>query len=282
MHRLLTALLAGLCVAVSLSACGGSSKITPEKSVSRPAGTSTTQTVTTGASQTQPTVTAQAHLPPGVVVRVRGTEITKAALNYWMTAFLGGDFYEGVKLTAPKGLITDPVDYETCQAGVVSMETKRNPRAKPPKRDPRQICETLHSLIVTQTLGYLIAGLRNIGQAAELGLTVSNQEVAQEFKKLRAQNFPTEAELATYLNDRDWTLRVELFLIKQDLVNRKLNKVLTKGSEYADFVKRETQKWTRMTSCRAGYVSEGCPGYKEPTEGAPSPGEVSREIIGYP
>jgi parvulin-like peptidyl-prolyl isomerase len=60
------------------------------------------------------------------------------------------------------------------------------------------------------------------GQAAEMGVTVSEQEVAKELKKIKKENFPTEAEFQAFLKESKFTQedvdrRVEFTIITNEL-----------------------------------------------------------------
>jgi hypothetical protein len=267
-----------LCFALALSACGGSTKTA--SSTAQSSSTGLAGSTSTDAAQQQ--VAPPAHLAPGVVVQIGHTAIDKHALDYWMKETTGGDFYNSVKVTPPKDLVTEPMNYSRCATEVKAMEAKRLPTGPPLKRTTAVICHYLYIDVVRQALGELIGALRNIAQAAELGISVSNAEVARKFKKVRAEGFPTEALLARYLSERNSTLSVELFLVRQELVNaRLLDHLKGKGeAAYASMTKRSTAKWLQMTRCRAGYVSEGCPGYKEPAKNEPALSQLIEEIIG--
>jgi parvulin-like peptidyl-prolyl isomerase len=88
---------------------------------------------------------------------------------------------------------------------------------EPPKPGTKQYEEAkeaaLTSLIEFAWLG---------GQAAEMGITVSDQEAAKELKKIKEENFPTEAQFQAFLKESKFTpedvdQRVEFTIISTEL-----------------------------------------------------------------
>jgi hypothetical protein len=149
-------------------------------------------------------------------------------------------------------------------------------------RDVPSICGKLHQAVREQALSYLIESQWNIGQDTEQGLRVTDPEVEQEFKRLRAERFPKEAELQQYLANRGWTLADELYLIKRDLLASKLQGKLSKTdseSAYSRYFQEATTKWTAMTSCRTGYVVKECMQYHTPSP-VPAPAVLIEELLG--
>jgi parvulin-like peptidyl-prolyl isomerase len=74
-------------------------------------------------------------------------------------------------------------------------------------------------------LGSLLDAVWLKGQAAEMGITVTPAEVAKEFKKLKDENFKTEAEYRKFLKDSNFTqadvdARVELQMLSSEIQTR--------------------------------------------------------------
>lgn len=221
------------------------------------------------------------------VAQVGSAAITKASLSHWMSTIIGGDFYEITHQVAPTGLVSDPPDYATCQAGLAKLASSL--AQKPTVAQLKGKCEQLHQALKQQALSYLITAQVAIGQDAEQGLAVSAREAERYFKHLQATQFPKESELQTYLADRHWSLSDELFLVKRDLLSSKLRSKLEQkfggaGSQEAliNYVHDANKRWTEKTTCSPGYVTEGCSEYTSAqaavAKANPSPAVLIEEL----
>jgi hypothetical protein len=276
--------------ATGLAACGGGGSTTaPSTTAAHTSSTTTAQTTSTTSTTiaaTPPTSAAIKRIPANALALVGGVPITKAEVNKWMPFLFGGDTFESTHVVAPKGMVSDPPDYGRCIAGVKAIEAKRTVgKVQLPSGGPLVICRELNRDLELQTLGYLIGTQVDLGQSAEKGVHVSDAEVAREFKSLKARLFPKESELQEYLGNHGWTLGVELYLIKRDLLTDDLGKVFTNaGGEraFGKYLRESIPRWTARTICRPGYVVEGCRGYREPatSSGATSPAILLEGLTG--
>jgi hypothetical protein len=243
---------------VALSACGSGGS---GRTATDPAASSGAQNTSHVATQASGNVAAT--LPSDAVARVGAITITRTTLARWMPSLVGGDFYEISGVTAPRGLVSDPPNYSGCVAGLQALAgAGKGPSASVAHRKTQ--CVQLYEAIKQQTIEYLIDAQWAIDFDAEQGLYVTNKEIHQEYARLRATNFPKEGELQSYLADRGWPLSVELFLIKHDLLSKKLQeklKALQNSDAFAKYVAESTKRWTSRTSCRAGYLVEQCSQY---------------------
>src|SRR4029077_16402098 len=219
-----------------------------------------------------------------VVARVGENSITRATLNHWMGIIVSGDYFEKVGRRAPKGLVSDPPNYAACVAAEEAIMPKPvKGKSLPTAAQRESKCRQLYQVLKQQAMAFLISSQRLIKQGAEQGVKGTDEEVKQHFKLLKAEEYPSDAEFQKYLADRGWTLPVELFLLKRNLLSTKIEQKLCQGHEQAlvDFFKKSTKKWTASTSCNAAYVVEGCKQYK-PTKTPPgaSPAVLLEEMAG--
>lgn len=269
------ALTAVVLLALVLAACGGSAgKTTASTGSNASATTGTTETTTTPSTTTPaataPEPSALKSAPADVVALVGKTPITRAALSHWIEATAGGDFYEIAQVTIPRGMFSDPPRLATCQADMASIESNRK-AGKVPTRTPIETCRGLEESIKEQALEYLIGLQRAIDEDAEVGVKVTDAEVAREFKKLQAELYPKEGDFQRYLAQRDWTTADNLVLVKHDLLNDKLVEHLERqGGEKAfeAFVMAAMKRWTARTACRSAYMVKGCAGFSQSREGS--------------
>jgi hypothetical protein len=217
---------------------------------------------------------------PGVA-RVGDVAISKESLSQWMGILAGGDFYELSHITLPKGIVSEPLDYPTCTSEL---------KALAPKLEAAQLrskCLELHEALRLQALGYLIGAQQGFDVDAELGVTVNGGEIQRALKAVEAEQFPSQAELREYLAERDWTLSVEQFIIKRDLLSEKTAAKLSarfhgeaQAVTYLDGLKA---KWVARTSCSPGYVVLHCakytPALAKAEAAVPPPANLIHEIV---
>jgi hypothetical protein len=208
---------------------------------------------------TAPNAPTATQLPSDAAAVVGARQISKATLNRWMSPMVGGDFYESTHLRAPTGLVSEPPNYAACVAAVRAFGSKLTVAQITSK------CEQLYEQVKEQVLTYLIEAEWSLDRDAEQGVTVSNQEIEKEFKRLEAQFFPKEGELQAYLANHEWPLSVELFLIKRDMLYNKLEKKFRetgRKAQFGRFLFDNAKQWTARTSCQIGYLVEQCNDYK--------------------
>jgi hypothetical protein len=202
-----------------------------------------------------------------------------------MATIVGGDYDENIRRPAPRGLVSDPPNYPRCVSAIETLGP-----LKSTSETPQQIhatlqsdCHQLYSDLKQQALAYLIHGLWSLEEAADEGIVVTSADVQKALHKLRAEQYPSQAEFTAYLASREWSLSDELYLLKRDLLYAKLGakheaalrKTVGGGSEAVQraVLEREIRnipRWKAKTSCSPGYVIPECRQYSGPeTTGAP-------------
>jgi SurA N-terminal domain len=216
-----------------------------------------------------------------VVAHVGQSAITKAALNHWMSILAGGDFYETSEITTPKGLVSEPPRYDVCVADLKMLVARGSSTLASAQLATK--CHQLHQALKEQALSYLIASQTLIGEDVEQDLNVSEGEVDRDLRRLKAEQFPTEAEYRRYLQLRGWSRADERYLVRRNLLSskllRKLQRSFSSEQGFARYVADEAKKWTEKTTCAAGYVVEGCRQYDPmPKQLNPAPAVLIEEI----
>ncbi len=220
-------------------------------------------------------------MPNGTVVKVGGTTITEATLNHWMTAIMGGDYFQRVSRVAPRGLVAEPLDLPACISASESLVSRAVGAAVPTKAALSHRCEQLHESIKQQALSFLISSIWRAEEAALQGIAVTDSELTRAL----LQQFPTSSSLEDFLNERRWVASDELYEIKNSLLTAKLiaklqPKTLAAGYRaLTHLVKENTAKLTSKTDCRPGYVVPRCRQYKPgATPSAPAPALLIEEL----
>lgn len=197
------------------------------------------------------------------MVQVGRNAITNTVLNQWMTSVVGEDFYAVSTHQAPTGLVSEPPNYPACVAALKRIEPipgEGRPQPQPTLAELRSRCHQLYQAIRYQTLTFLVASYWTIDFASSHGIKVIDQEVQQQLKRLKAEQYPKEAEFQRYLADKRRILSEELFDVKLELLQRKLLRKAQTDGKFAQEIKRANATAT----CRVGYVVEHCKQFKSP------------------
>lgn len=200
----------------------------------------------------------------GVVASVGANTVTKDAVDHWMRTLAGGDYYEvSAHHTLPEGLVSEPASYGACVARLEAMI------AVAPKRMPGLTgttlltkCRELYQSLRAQATAFLVKVPWLLGSYRDIGITVSEAEVLQFFKRFMATHLHSEAELPSYLAQRHLTTTDELLVLKLDLLAQKAqSQILAGGQTVYNKLLVAENAWTEKTSCSTGYVVERCRQY---------------------
>jgi hypothetical protein len=215
-----------------------------------------------------------------VVANVGQTAITKAAVSHWMATLAGGDYYElSGRRPVPTGLVSDPPDYPDCvarlEAAAASSPTKGT------KLTGGQLlakCQQLYAALKQQAAAFLVRAQLTIGMAREAGVTVTDGEVQQFFKRVSAERFPSEAKFREDIAKRRASVVDELLILKLDLLAQKLQQKT--GGEKQTLVKfaEAERRWNARTSCSTGYVVQHCKQYTGGSSSTPPPAILMEQV----
>jgi len=221
--------------------------------------------------------------PSETVAQVGASPITRTAVSHWMSTLGGGDYYElSGSHTLPAGLLSDPPDYSRCvssleAAAAPSARSGLTPAAALTPTELLRKCRELNLAVRTQTVAYLVAAQWQASVDSDEGITVTEGEVQQLFKKVKAEEYPTAGDLRQYLESHRSGLADLLFILKLDVLQQKASTKLTAGGQQAatEFA-AAGRRWTAKTSCSAGYVVQDC---KQFTGGATFSGTLPASIL---
>lgn len=132
-----------------------------------------------------------------VVARVGNTIITKGAVDHWMS------------VVAPEHLVPDPPRFANCIARQGADALANAMKAF------ETVCRQQYETLKRQALGFLISSYQLVGEAAEEGLSVSQQEVEQRLAAKKHSSFPRgQVEFDAYLRETGQTASDVAFGIK--------------------------------------------------------------------
>jgi parvulin-like peptidyl-prolyl isomerase len=162
-------------------------------------------------------------IPGNAVATVDGEEITKEQYDHWLAiaAKSGGQ---------PEGAIPKPPDFEECIAN------KRKTLPKPAKGQPettdeqlKDQCDAEYKALRDQVLQLLISFEWIQGEAEDLGVEVSDEEVQKQFEEQKKASFPKEEDYQKFLEQSGQTEEDILMRVKLDVLSNKIREKITEG-----------------------------------------------------
>jgi hypothetical protein len=204
----------------------------------------------------------------GFVARVGGRVVSSAALAHWFSveAIISTDL--NPQGPVPVGEVPDPPRYSACiaymRASTASHEVSSGLQHRCRKRYEGV---RRHMLTILITYAWLEA------EAAVQGISVSEGEIRQQFKRYAKEIWPTEAAFHAYLKYTKQTLADEFLVSKMDLLSTKLQAKVIHGMGIKGatrFYHEFPRRWAARTSCSPGNVIPVCKQYRgpEPPEAA--------------
>jgi foldase protein PrsA len=216
--RLTSALGAVMFAVIALSACGGSSGI-----------------------------------PGNAVVKVASTPLTKTTFTHWMAvAAISGQ--SASPPLAKKPAVPEPPAYAACIAHLQEV-AREELAAKKIKSIPtaaklKVSCEQQYQTLKQEVLGFLISSEWILGEAAALGVHVSDAEVKKQFTKIRTQQFPTTAEFEKFLTTSGQTVSDLLLRVKLNMLSQKIQQKIAKSK--VKVTQAQIQKYYNENQSRYG------------------------------
>lgn len=155
-------------------------------------------------------------VPGNAVADMAGNPITTTAFKHWMVVAAKGNAQgPGAPVIVP----TDPPDFKQCVAQV----RKEIPGlAQTPTSQIKSDCGQLFTSLSSQVMGFLITAYWYQAEAARQHIKVTDAQVQQEFNTEKASQFHTDAAFQAFLSQSGQTQQDILFLVRRDLITRKL------------------------------------------------------------
>lgn len=128
-------------------------------------------------------------------------------------------------------------------------------------------------------LGEILDQIWIEGEAEELGIVVTDNEISKELEHIKKQNFKTEAEYQEFLTSSKFTEENVNERVKLQLLSTQIQEAMSSESgnkteeqkQFATFVTAYQRQWRARTICASAFVSERCangPAPKEPKSGS--------------
>jgi foldase protein PrsA len=170
-------------------------------------------------------------IPGNALVDVGGTPLTRPTFKHWLTvAAVSGATGQ---LAAGKPAAPEPPQYTACIAHLTEVASKELAAKKiktvPPATTLKNQCAQQYQSLKREVLGFLISSQWILGEAASLGVKVSDAEVKKQFVKIRTQQFPSAAEFEKFLTTSGQTVSDLLLRVKLNMLSQKIQQKISKA-----------------------------------------------------
>jgi foldase protein PrsA len=164
-------------------------------------------------------------VPGNAVATVDGNEITKAAFDHWLgvAAKSGGQ---------QANQIPKPPEFTECVAN--KRKTLPEPAKGQPKTTDEQLktqCKQEYEALRDQVLQLLISFEWIQGEAEDLGVKVTDEEVKKQFETQKKASFPKEEDFQKFLKDSGQSLEDIMLRVRLDVLSNKIREKVTKGKD---------------------------------------------------
>jgi foldase protein PrsA len=146
-----------------------------------------------------------------------GNPITLQTFNHWMYVAAKGQAAQNP--SAPVIVPNDPPGFTNCIAQV----RKQIPSlAKTPAATVKSDCNQLFTSLSSQVMDFLIKAYWYQADAAKMHITISQQEVQQQFNTAKQQQFPTAAQFTAFLKQTGQTMADIIYRVRINGLFKKL------------------------------------------------------------
>jgi foldase protein PrsA len=165
-------------------------------------------------------------IPGNAVVAVDGKPITKSTFEHWIGVAAVSAARNGL---GGKPVAPVPPEYKACIAYLKSIETPRKKGEKPPtEASLKKACEQQYQSLKQEVLGFLISSQWVLGEAASLGIKLTDAEVKKQFEKIKNQQFPKASEFEKFMQTSGQTVSDLLLRVKLNMLSQKIQQKISK------------------------------------------------------
>jgi foldase protein PrsA len=170
-------------------------------------------------------VAACGGVPGNAVATVDGEAIEKKTFDHWMqvAAKSGGQ---------PAEAMPQPPEFTAC------IDNKKKTLPEPAKGQPKVTdeqlktqCEQEYEALRDQVLQLLISFEWIEGEAEQLDIEVTEEEVRKQFEEQKKASFPKEEDYKKFLADSGQTEEDIMLRVRLDVLSNKIREEITKGKD---------------------------------------------------
>jgi hypothetical protein len=143
---------------------------------------------------------------------------------------------------------------------IAQVAAQSRPKAAPTPGQPR------YKALEEEALRELLDGLWILGQAAEMGISVTDKEVSVELAQIKKESFKSERQFRSFLQHSHLTMRDVRYRVELQLLSTRIQERIARGvqsqkeaqEKFAAFVTAYLKRWRSRTVCAPRYATERC------------------------
>jgi hypothetical protein len=128
------------------------------------------------------------------------------------------------------------------------------------------------AITVSEVMGFLISGDWVIGEAAQLGIPLSEATVKRRFDHIRGQQFPRRREFRHFLRESGQTIADLLLRVRLNMLSAAIQKRVGASAKnptdrqraLSEFVRGFKARWRAQTVCVKAFTVADCGSTQEP------------------
>ncbi len=187
-------------------------------------------------------------IPGNAVVQVGSSPITKTTFDHWMEVAAS----TSESAAASKPVLPEPPAYTACIAHLAATSPKpAKGQSAPSTKQLKGQCEQQYKSLQQQVLGVLIQADWIIGEAASLGIKLSDAEVKTELIKIVKEEFTKPGSFEKFLASSHQTISDLLLRVKyRTMLPQKIEAKIT--SKKASVSSKQVEEYYAKNKSRFG------------------------------
>ncbi len=185
-------------------------------------------------------------IPGDAVAKVGSESIAKSTFAHWMAVAAASS----ATSTASKPVVPEPPAYTACIAHLKETSATSKGSKAPSAATLKTECEAQYKSLQTEVLGFLISSDWVLGEASELGVSISDKVVKKEFEKIKDEEFPKAAEFKKFLATSGQSASDLLLRVKLNLLSTKIQQKVVKSKSAV--TKAQIEKYYRENKSKLG------------------------------
>jgi foldase protein PrsA len=163
-------------------------------------------------------------VPGNAVATVDGDPIEKSTFDHWMGI--------AAKSTGPEAQVPDAPEFTRCVAD--KRENQPEEAEGQPQGTDEQLkaqCREEYEALRTQVMQLLITSEWIEGEAEEMDISVSDEEVQEAFDQQKEQAFPKEKDFEEFLETSGQSTDDLMYRVRLDTLSNKIREQVTEGED---------------------------------------------------
>jgi len=191
-------------------------------------------------------IAACGGVPSDSVATVEGNPIKKTSFEHWVNVATTAN----AQSTGASPVPLVPPNFSACISHYEEVAAKGKNSKPPSTTQLKASCEAQYKAVKTEVMKFLTSAEWVIGEAKKLGVSVTDEQVHNEFLKIKNSQFPTTASFEKFLKSSGQTVSDLLLRVKINMLSQKIEKKVI--AEAKGVSQSEVQKYYEQNKTQFG------------------------------